>query len=403
MKFHYTAAKNDGKTVEGAIEAKDTAEVLAILSAKGLKPITLKKEKSFISSRRKVGIFSSITLYDKIFLTKYMALMLKTGSDLFKAIDILISDFSKQSMKSFLYEVRENLEKGQPFHLAFSKYPKFFSLVFVNLIKAGETSGNLEKTFEGLSESLLREQELKQQIRSALIYPILLIIGATTVIFFIISFSLPKIAGLFQESGFNPPTFSKIVFAVGLFLNKYFFFIIGLIIALLLAFWILMSQSASFKRLFQYAVRKLPFIGKLLKIIAIQRFASTFASLISSGMPLLDSMEITAQVIGDENFKNALVRIARDGIARGLTIGEAFKKEAVFPNTISSLISISEKSGNLSGILFTIADFYESEIKSSIKILVSFLEPALLLFIGISIAIIALAVIVPVYQLIGSF
>lgn len=403
MKFHYIAAKNDGKIVEGEIEAKDTAEVLTILAAKGLEPLTLKRKSSAFESKKKVGFFYSISIYDKIFLTKYLALMLKTGSDLFKAIDILITDFNKQSMKSFLFEIRDNLEKGQPFYLAFSKYPRFFSPVFVNLIKAGEASGNLEKTFERLSENLQREQELRQQIRSALIYPILLIIGATLVIFFIITFSLPKIAGLFQESGFNPPLFSKIVFAVGLFLNKYFLFIFGVLLALGLTFWILMTQSAAFRRIFQHFVRKLPFIGKLLKIIAIQRFASTFAPLVSSGMPILEALEITAQVSGDENLKNALLRIEHEGIAKGLTIGEAFKKEQVFPNTVSNLVAISEKSGNLSDILFTLAGFYEAEIKTSIKVLISFLEPALLLFIGMSIAIIALAVIVPIYQLIGSF
>lgn len=403
MKFHYVAAQSDGKIIEGELEAKNTAEVLVALTSKGLKPLSLKKEADSSKIKARLGFGGSINIYDKIFLVKYLALMLKTGSDLFKAIDVLIADFTKQSMRSFLFEIKENLEKGQPFYVAFSQRPKFFSLVFVNLIKAGEASGTLEKTFERLTDTLQKEQELKQQIKSALVYPALLVAGATAVIFFIITFSLPKIASLFQDSGFKPPIFSQIVFAIGGFLNNYFFFIFGAAIVLALLFWILMSRNSKFKDFFSYFVRRLPLLGKLLKIISLQRFAHTFASLIASGIGILEALEITSQVAGDPEMKSALLRIARGGVAKGLTIGEAFKKEPVFPSTVSNLVAISEKSGNLSNILFTLSEFYESEIKTSIKILISLLEPILLAIIGVSIGIIALAVLVPIYQLIGSF
>lgn len=403
MKFYYTAAQNDGKIIKGELIAKGSSEALAILASRGLKPISLKKDEGIVSLNKRIGFFNSISIYDKIFLTKYLALMLRTGSDLFKAIDILISDFTKQSVRAFLFEVRENLEKGQPFYLAFSRYPRYFSQVFVNLIKAGEVSGNLENTFERLSANLQKEQELRQQIRAALVYPILLIVGATLVIFLIIAFSLPKVAALFSDSGFEPPVFSKIVFAIGAFLNNYFLFILIIVIFTALAFWVLIVHSNKFRKIFQHFLRKLPILGKLLQTISIQRFSATFASLITSGVPILEALEITAQVMGDENIKGAVIRVAREGVAKGLTIGEAFKREPAFPNTVSNLIAISEKSGNLSDILSTLAEFYESEVKTSIKVLISFLEPALLFFIGITIAIIALAVIIPIYQLIGSF
>jgi len=151
MRFNYTASKSDGKIIEGNYEADSSAEVLNYLASQGLKPITLKTLKEF-DKKGQFRIFQqSVNIADKIFLTKYLALMLKVGTDLFKAIDILIADFDKQAVKALLLEIKMILEKGQPFYSAFAKYPKIFSTVFVNLIKAGETSGNLENISDNLS------------------------------------------------------------------------------------------------------------------------------------------------------------------------------------------------------------------------------------------------------------
>ena len=404
MKFYYTAIQPDGKTIEEEMDANNTAEVLEYLASKNLRPLSLKKGSSEQKKKfLEITIFEpSISIDDKIFLTKYLALMLRIGTDLFRAINILIADFDKPAVRSFLMEIRENLEKGQPFHLAFANHPKDFTPVFVNLIKSGEASGNLEKTFENLSDTLQKEQDLRQQVRSALIYPILLLTVSSFVVFFLITFVLPKISKVFSDSGFQPPFFSQIVFSIGAFVNQYFFPVIILIISTVGGLWFLFSKVDPVKKVTQRFLRKLPALGPLLNELAIQRFASTLSSLLTSGLPILDSLEITAQVVGSEEIREALIRIAREGISKGLTIGEAFRREPAFPKTITNLVAISEKSGNLSSILMTLSQFYESEIKSSIKILISFLEPALLAIVGLIVGIIALAVIVPVYQLVGK-
>mgnify|MGYP001580031326 FL=1 len=375
---------------------------MSFLASKGLKPISLKREKE-LEARKGLRLFEAqINVTDKIFLTKYLALMLKIGTDLFRAIDILIADFDKPAVRSFLFEIRENLEKGQQFYLNFERHPRYFSSVFVNLVKAGEASGNLEKTFERLSIDLQKEQDLRYEIRSALIYPILLLAVSSAVVFSLVTFALPRISKVFTESGFTPPLFSKIVFSVGLFLNDYFLSIVIFLILSVLGILFLFKNVPDAKRIFQRIIRKLPVVGRLLKEVAIQRFASTLSSLLSSSIPILDSLDITAQVAGDEELKQALHRISREGIAKGLTIGEAFRREPVFPKTIINLVAISEKSGNLVSILSTLADFYESEIKALVKTAVTFVEPVLLVIIGAIVGIIALAVIVPVYQLVGS-
>lgn len=403
MRFHYIASYPNGKIVEGDIDAQGPAEVLEFLASKGLRPISLKPLKGFERTIKRQIFGQVITVDDKVFLTKYLALMLRVGTDLFKAINILISDFDKPAIKSLLIEIRNSLEKGQPFYTVFAKYPKFFSPVFVNLIKSGEASGSLEQVFEDLSVSLQKEQDLRHRIKSALAYPIILLAVSVIILILLVSFALPRIANVFMSSGFDPPTFSKIVFAIGLFVGKYIWIILGVLAISLFGFWFFVAKTLIGRRFIQQLFSKAPIVKRVIKRIAIQRFAATFSSLLRAGLPITSALEITAQAVGSEELKNTLLRISREGIVKGVTIGEAFKREPFFPRTVSNLIAISEKAGHIENILATLADFYKSEIESSIKSLVSFLEPALLLVIGVVIGFIALSIIVPIYQLVGQF
>jgi len=402
MKFKYVASQSNGKVVEGEFDGQGPAEVLEYLSSKGLRPVSLKTVKG-IESVERGFLGSGINISDKIFLTKYLALMLKVGTDLFKAIDILMSDLEKPAMKSLLSEVRGTLEKGQPFYTTFLKYPKYFSSVFVNLIKAGESSGNLEIVFNDLSNSLQRDQELRRNIKSALTYPMILLVGSVGILILLVSFALPKIATIFTDSVNQIPPFSKVVFAVGLFLNKFIWLFLIVLVFLVVFGWYFFFKTLSGRKIAERFAYKVPVISKVLKHIALQRFATTLSSLLKSGLPILDSLEITADAVGSEELRASLMRVSREGIAKGLTIGDAFRREEAFPRVVANLIAISEKAGHTEDILETLASFYESEIESSIKTLVRFLEPALLLGIGLIIGVIALAILVPIYQLVGQF
>lgn len=384
------------------MEVDNESNVLEFLASKGLKPISIRK----ISDLGKTigsGFFSaSISPTDKIFLTKYLSLMLRVGTDLLKALDILIADFEKPAMKSLLLEVKLTLSKGQPFYITFAKYPKIFSPVFVNLIKAGEVSGNLELVFDNLNIMLEKEQDLRRKIKAALVYPIMLLIASTMVLLFLIMFALPRIAELFSSGGFQPPLFSRVVFGIGLFVG-------GHIIPILSGFFIFIFGGLYFifktklgKRWFNNLMAKTPAIKGVVQKVAIQRLAVTLSSLMRAGLPIVDSLNITADTLGNEKMSNALRRIAQEGVSRGLTLGDAFKKETAFPQVLTNLIAVSEKAGHLDEILKTLADFYESEIDASLKILVSFIEPVMLMLIGVIIGAIALSIIVPIYQLVGT-
>ena len=338
-----------------------------------------------------------------MFLTKYLALMLSVGTDVLSAINILIADFDKPSVKNFLVEVRENLSRGQPFYKAFEDHPRVFSTVFVSLIKSAEASGNLQKTFEDLSESIAREAKLRGSIRSALIYPIVLVIIATGIMIFLVTFALPKIANVFTQGDIKPPLFSQIVFGVGLFIGNNIIILMLLVILLVAGAVTIVNKTETGKRTLDQIVMKIPAVSTIYRELAIQRMATTMSSLMKAGLPIIQTITIAADTVGVREYRSALLRVANEGLAKGLTIGEAFRREDVFPKTITNLVAISEKAGHLEEVLDTLSEFYEGNIDASIQTLTSLLEPILLLGMGLMVAIIALAIIVPVYQLTTAF
>ncbi|HUC01488.1 MAG TPA: type II secretion system F family protein [Candidatus Paceibacterota bacterium] len=402
MLFHYVAADEAGKMEEGEHEADTLADVLRFLGGKQLRPVSVKP-----MQKVKVGFFKSffggINTSDKVFLTKYLALMLRVGTDLLSAINILILDFDKPSMRNFLLEVRDDLSKGQPFYMSFARHPKEFSPTVINLIKAAEASGTLQKTFEDLSVSLEKEAEIRSKVRSAMIYPIVLVCIATGILTFLVTFALPKVANVFSQSGINPPWFSQIVFTVGLFLGANIFIILpGVVILVAVLVWVSTKTNAG-KKVASRVLTQLPLVRTVYHEIAVQRMASTMSSLMKAGLPIVQTIEIAAETVGLDSYRSALLRIANEGLSKGLTIGEAFRRETVFPKMVSNLVAISEKAGHLEEVLDTLAQFYESNIDGNIKALVSLLEPAMLLVMGVMVGVIALSIIVPIYQLTTSF
>ena len=402
MLFHYVAVDSSGKSSEADFEATNLDEVLRYLSSKELRPIAVKpvKQRGQFSFPR---LFGGINTSDKVFLTKYLALMLRVGTDLLSAINILIADFDKPSVREFLLEVHDNLSRGQPFYQAFAKHPKVFSPTFVNLVKAAETSGNLEKTFQDLSNSLEREAELRSRVRSALIYPIVVLIMAIGIITFLVTFALPKLAAVFDNSGVNPPAFSQAVFTIGLFVGNNIIVILSTLVILVVAAVLLATKTETGKRIFTRTMMNLPIIKGIYTDLAVQRMAATISSLMKAGLPIVETITVAADTVGNREFQFALLRVANEGLAKGLTIGESFKREEVFPKAVTNLVAISEKAGHLEEVLGTLADFYEANLDSNIKGLVSLLEPLLLLSMGAIVAVIALSIIVPIYQLTSAF
>jgi type II secretory pathway component PulF len=398
MLYHYRAADQEGNVVEGDVDAENIQESLQFLSQKNLRPISLKPIKSEKGSFG-ISFGSRITVADKVFLTKYLALMLRVGTDLLSAVNILIADSDKPAMRNFLLEVRENLTRGEPFYRTFAQYPKTFSPTFVSLVKAAETSGNLQKTFEDLNLSLASEADLRSKIRAALIYPIVLLTMALAIMIFLVTFALPKVAAVFTESDITPPLFSQVVFAIGLFVGNNIFVLGAAFIVAIVGAFFFVRKTETGKRAVDALLTHTPGIKEIYRDLAIQRMASTMSSLMKAGLPIVQTITIAADTVPIREFKYALLRVANEGLSKGLTIGEAFRRETVLPQSVTSLIAISEKAGHIEEVLGTLGDFYASNVDSSIKTAVSLIEPLMLLIMGVVVGTIALSIIVPIYQM----
>ena len=401
MQFHYLAADKNGKIIEENLDASSMEEALTIIFNKGLKPINIKPIKEIIKLRG--GLFrSAMSTQDKIFLMRYLSLMLKVGTDLFKAIEFLSEDFEKPAMRLFLLEVKSNLEKGNPFYTSFQNHPEFFSEVDTNLIKAGEESGTLEKILDQISISYSKQAELQNKIRSALIYPTLLLVVAFLIIILLITFVIPRLSSVFSDSGVEIPGFTLILISIGNFFSKYFFILFPLLLVIIGGLIFYFTKIPQGKAWFSKFIKKLPVVKDLIEKTAIQRFSFTLSSLLKSGISFVDSLKITANAVGDEELKEILIRIANEKISSGVSIIEAFKSEQFFPQVVINLMGIGERAGRMEEVLNTLAEFYEQEIDNSLKTVMAVVEPALLVFIGLIVAGIAMAVIMPLYSMISQ-
>lgn len=402
MLFKYTALQQDDQMVNGEIEAQDLAAALKHLSAQRLRPISVKKAGTDLG--KKINLFQGeINLMDKVFIFRYLTLMLGLGTNLLSAINVLIEDFDKPVVKDFLNEVKNNLEKGSPFYLAFANHPNVFNQVIVNLIKAGEASGNLESVFNEVTNSLIKEKELQDQIKNAVIYPAILVAIAFIILVFLVTFAMPRIAEVFLDGGFEPPLFSRIVFTVGLFFADIWWIFMLLLIATAVSFVYFYKKSYRFRGFLWGVISEIPVVNTIIEKRAIQRFANTTSSLIRAGIPLTDALNISADAAGHMELQQSLRRISEEGLSKGLTLGESFRKEPFFPKVVTNLIAVAEKSGKIEDVLETLADFYRGEIDNALKRAMSFLEPVMLVGIGVIIGTIALSIILPIYQLTTQF
>lgn len=402
MLFHYLAQDKQGRIKEGNISQANLKLALDFLVTQNLKPISVKPV-PYAIKKRFLFFKETLSLTDKVFLTKYLSLMLKVGTDLFSAIDILIEDFESGPSRRFLLEARANLEQGKPFWYSFSQHPEYFSPVVVNLIKAGENSGNLETTLNQVSVDLERERNLTSKVKSALIYPLLLVVASFAMVIFLVTFAIPKLGDMFLNMGKDVPVYTRVVLTVGMFLNRNIFWVVPLMVGIPLGLFFYFSKTKKGKEMFNDLLERIPVARDLISKLALERFASVLSSLIKAGMPIIQALETTAKAVSYPKYEAALLRISKEHLVKGLSLGEAFKREKVFPAVVSNLLVIGEKAGQIEDILRTLAGFYETEIDVNLKTLVSLIEPVMLIIMGVVVGGIALSLIVPVYQLVSQF
>lgn len=403
MYFRYEASDSSGKIYNGEMETPRKQDVVDFLQKKNLIPIKIEDRISVTDPKRLgFGLFDSITPIDRIVLVRNLAATIKAGLSIMEALEIMIADTTKQSMQKILLQAKINIQNGKPLSATFESYKKFFPVIFVGLVKAGEASGNLGKTLSELSQHLSREYNLTKKIKSALAYPIVLLVASIGVVSLLLIFVLPRLTKAFAQSGTDLPTATKIVLGASNALTFSFtldIFIIGFLIW----FFSFFRKTGFGQKLFFKIGLKTPVIREIIKKVALVRFSRTLGSLISSGTPIMEALKLTADSVGNYFYKEAILEAEkqiRSGVPFSKTL-EPFPE--LFPKFLIGLVVVGERTGTLDNVLKTFADFYDEEIENDLKDLTTFIEPILLLTMGLIIGTIAVSILMPIYKLVGSF
>lgn len=399
--FTFVASKKDGTIIEEEIETKDQASVVAYLEKHDYFPVSVKEKKTRRVLSLSLSFSRTITLLEKVTFARNLALMIKSGIGMAEAVSILLEDAERAPLKKVLTKVKGDLEKGLQLSSALATFPSQFSTVFISLLGAGEASGNLESSLMQIATQLKKENDLKKKILSAMAYPAILVSLALGVVALLVTVVLPRVSKIFTQAHVKLPILTRILLGISDFVANQFFATL-VIIALLVVAVVLARRSSAGRRALQALLIKTPLIAPLMKKVALVRFTGTLHSLMKAGVPLTKALEITAESVGNVSYRYVLLDIAKNEISKGISLGMALKQRPDhFPHLTSNMIVVGEKSGNLENVLENLSSFYEEEVDGTIKSLITILEPALLLGIGLIIGAIALSIVMPIYQMIN--
>jgi len=349
-----------------------------------------------------ITFFQKIKSVEVMLFTKHLATMIKAGIPIVDALSALKEQTKQIYFKQVISSIVANIENGNSLAESLQKYPKVFSNFYISLIEISEKSGTLEENLVFISQQLVKSARLHAKIKNALLYPTLVLVSATVMSIFITMFILPQLVGFFLVMDTNLPLSTKILLSIAIISKKYGLYILGMGVLCVLSFKALVHTTL-IRPYWHSLLLKLPFLGSFFRVSQFASCTRNLGILLKSGIPITQSIEITAQTMTNVVYKNALQDIVVQ-ISSGKNMAQAIQKNYshIFSGLIIKMIAVGEKSGNLDESFLYLGDFYEEEIDSITKNLTTLLEPLLLLIIGLVVGFVALAIITPIYELSGS-
>jgi type IV pilus assembly protein PilC len=393
--FKWEGKSQKGSVKKGEMEAPSEAAVRIQLRQQNIIPTKIAtKGKEFtlgFSIGKKVPQ-RSIAIF-----TRQLATMIDAGLPLVQSLDILSSQQENKTFKRILREIREDVEGGSTFAGALKKHPSIFDDLYTNLVVAGEEGGILDNILTRLSNYIEKAEALKKKVKSAMIYPAIIVSVAVLVVIILMIFVIPVFETMFKSAGQSLPLPTLIVLTISKIIKKY---IIVFIPAAILFVYLFKKfhKTESGKTLIDRLTLKVPVFGMLLKKVAVARFARTLGTLVSSGVPILDGLQIVSQTAGNRTIETAILN-ARASIREGETIAEPLGRSGIFPPMVIQMISVGESTGALDSMLTKIADFYDDEVDVAVSNLTSLLEPFLMVFLGVVIGGVVIAMYLPIFQM----
>lgn len=392
--------KWEGKTTKGVakkgeFEAPSEGALRIHLRQQGIIPTKIvakgKEIRISLPIKRKVKQ-RSIAIF-----TRQLATMIDAGLPLVQSLDILASQQEDKNFKGIIRDIREDVEGGSTFAGALRKHPETFNELYTNLVVAGEEGGILDNILIRLANYIEKAEALKKKVKSALVYPGVIVTVAVLVVMILMIFVIPVFETMFKSAGQSLPLPTLIVLTISKFVKKYILLFIPTVILLVYLFR-RFYRTESGKTLIDRLLLKLPVFGILLKKVSVARFARTLGTLVSSGVPILDGLSIVSKTAGNRTIETAILD-ARASIREGETIAEPLNRSGIFPPMVIQMISVGESTGALDSMLAKIADFFEEEVDVAVGNLTSLLEPFLMIFLGVVIGGVVVSMYLPIFQM----
>jgi type IV pilus assembly protein PilC len=404
MKFAYKAMNRDGKEVFGVIDSDSQALAINDVKGLGLFP-TVVREASKSDERRarktKKGFnefyLGGLKVKQLVYMTRQLSTLIDAGLPLLRSLNILIAQQKASKLKDILREMTADIQSGSTFSDALARHPKYFDRLYVNMVRAGEVGGMLEVVLQRLSIFMERRAALKRKVKGAMIYPIAVLTIASAIVWFLLTYIVPEFASVFKDFGATLPMMTQILIAVGDFC-RFKWWIVLLTITTTLNVVKILSKIKLTKRILDRVVLKLPLIGDLVTKVAVARFARTLGTLITSGVPILQSLKITKETIGNEVIEIAIQKV-HDSIKDGDTIAAPLDESKVFPPMVVNMIDVGEETGSLDSMLMKVADIYDAEVEAAVEGMLRLMEPIIIIVLGFIIGFIVISLYLPIFAL----
>jgi len=404
--FAYVARDKTGKEVHNTADAVSQDALIEQLREQGLMTSSVQEQTSQTvvkrkSQRRLFG--GKVKLRSLSIFCRQFATMINAGVSLVRCLDVLEQQTDSARLKEIIREIEAEVEGGATLSRSMAKFPRVFSNLATGLVRAGEVGGVLDETLERLAEFLENDLALRRKVKSAMTYPVLVMVVAVGIVVFLVTFILPKFMGLFLELGLTEDKFplpTLVLMRISNFMTSKWYICTGILVGLIIATNRLKTTKTG-KRYYDTLMLRVPVFGSLNHKVAVARFARTLATLLASGVPILQAMETVAGTVDNEIISDAIL-LSRTSIREGDTIADPLANSRMFPPMVVQMITIGEETGQLDQMLSKVADFYEAEVDAALESLTAALEPILIVFLGVVVGFICIAMFLPLIGIISE-
>ncbi|MDP8296917.1 MAG: type II secretion system F family protein [Candidatus Orphnella occulta] len=393
--FKYTVKNSEGKTVNGNADAKSRENLIELLRKEDFTIISIEEDANV--QQKSVAAAKKVKLEDLVIFSRQLATMVEAGIPLVNVLDILGQQVENKAFGETVKKLKDDVETGSSFSQALAKHPRIFSALYINMVRAGESSGMLDEILNRVAVYLEKTATLQRKVKSAMVYPIAVITISIAITIFLLVKVVPTFKGIFDMLGGSLPLPTQILLGVSDFLRKWFVYgLVGVIVAVIAI--VRGSKTESGKLALDTIVLKLPVFGNIIKKVSVAKFSRTFSTLVKSGVPILSSLDIVAKTSGNKIVEKA-VNNAKKAVQEGKNLADPLSKTSVFPPMVVRMISVGEQAGELEKMLSKIADFYDEQVDAAVDGLTSLIEPMIILFLGVIVGGIVLAIFMPIFKI----